>query len=350
MRDPEHLGNVNALPITQPAAAEQVSHGGNLDAARTRFPGAPEPWIDLSTGINPLPFPIPDLPAEIWSRLPMRSEEMALLAAAAIRYRVADPGMIVAAPGTQSLIQLLPRFVPMSSVEILGPTYEEHEACWIRQGHRVSVVSDLDRSDRADVVIVVNPNNPTGRVIPLSELRSIALALAKKNGLLVVDEAFVDVLPEAASVVSELPPATIVLRSFGKTYGLAGLRLGFAIAETSLASRIRAELGPWAVSGPALRIGKAALCNPHWLAETTARLQSDQRRLDAMLEAAGFAVLGGTPLFRLARHSEAVKIVEHLGRYGIHVRAFSREPQWLRFGLPGGEAAWDRLSTALLGA
>jgi cobalamin biosynthesis protein CobC len=350
MGDPEHLGNVNALPITQPAAAEQISHGGNLDAARTRFPGAPEPWIDLSTGINPFPFPIPDLPAEIWSRLPMRAEEKALLAAAAIRYRVADAGMIVAAPGTQSLIQLLPRFVPMSSVEILGPTYEEHEACWIRQGHRVSVVSDLDRSDRADVVIVVNPNNPTGRIISLSELRSIALALAKKNGLLVVDEAFVDALPEAASVVSDLPPATIVLRSFGKTYGLAGLRLGFAIAETSLASRIRAELGPWAVSGPALWIGKAALWNPHWLAETTARLQSDQRRLDAMLEAADFAVLGGTPLFRLARHSEAVKIVEHLGRHGIHVRAFAREPQWLRFGLPGGEAAWDRLSTALLGA
>jgi cobalamin biosynthesis protein CobC len=350
MGDPEHLGNVNALPITQPAAAEQISHGGNLDAARTRFPGAPEPWIDLSTGINPLPFPIPDLPPEIWSRLPMRSEEEALLAAAAISYRVADPGMIVAAPGTQSLIQLLPRLVPMSSVDILGPTYGEHEASWIRQGHRVLVVSDLDRSDRADVVIVVNPNNPTGRVIPLSELRSIALTLAKKNGLLVVDEAFVDVLPEAASVVSDLPPATIVLRSFGKTYGLAGLRLGFAIAETSLASRIRAELGPWAVSGPALWTGNAAFCNPHWLAETTARLQSDQRRLDAMLEAADFAVLGGTPLFRLVRHSEAVKIVEHLGHHGIHVRAFSREPQWLRFGLPGGEAAWDRLSTALLGA
>jgi cobalamin biosynthetic protein CobC len=350
MRDPEHLGSLRPLPITQPAAAEQISHGGNLDATRRRFPGAREPWIDLSTGINAVPFSIPDLPAEIWSRLPMRSEEQALLAAAAIRYRVADPGMIVAAPGTQALIQLLPRLVPMSSVEILGPTYEEHEACWIRQGHGVSVVSDLDRSGRADVVIVVNPNNPTGRIIPLSALRTVALALAKKNGLLVVDEAFVDVLAETASVVSDLPPATIVLRSFGKTYGLAGLRLGFAIAETSLARRIHAELGPWAVSGPALRIGKAALCDPHWLAATTARLQSDQQRLDAMLEAAGFAVIGGTPLFRLARHSEAAKIVEHLGRHGIHVRAFSREPQWLRFGLPGSETAWDRLSTALLGA
>jgi cobalamin biosynthetic protein CobC len=237
--------------------------------------------------------------------------------------------------------------LPKSHVKILGPTYEEHEACWTRQGHRVSVVSDLDRSDSADVVIVVNPDNPTGRIIPPSALRAVGTALAKTDGLLIVDEAFIDVLPEAASIASDLPPATIVLRSFGKAYGLAGLRLGFAIAEVSLARRIRAELGPWAVSGPALRIGKAALCDAHWLAETTARLVSDRQRLDAMLEAAGFAVLGGTPLFRLARHVEAIRIVESLGRSAIHVRAFAREPQWLRFGLPGDQHAWQRLSAAL---
>ena len=272
-----------------------------------------------------------------------------MLAAAATRYRVPNSGTIVAAPGTQALIQLLPRLVPISRVEILGPTYEEHEACWMRHGHRVSVVRDLDRIDRADVVVVVNPDNPTGRVVAVGRLRAVASALAKRNGLLVVDEAFIDVLPEATSMTSDLPPATIVLRSFGKAYGLAGLRLGFAIADASFARRIRAELGPWAVSGPALRIGEAALRDPHWLAETTVRLQSDQQRLDAMLEAAGFTVLGGTPLFRLARHLEAMKIAERLGRHGIHVRTFPRELQWLRFGQPGSETAWDRLSTALSG-
>jgi cobalamin biosynthesis protein CobC len=341
------LGDVSALPITQSPGAEPVSHGGNLDAARKRFPDAVGPWIDLSTGINPLPFPVPELPAEIWSRLPLHSEQEALLAAAATRYRVPDPEMIVAAPGTQALIQLLPRLFPKSSVEILGPTYGEHEACWARQGHRVSLVNDLERSDGADVVVVVTPNNPTGRIIRASTLRAVATALAKKQGLLVVDEAFIDVLPQTASIACELPPATIVLRSFGKAYGLAGLRLGFAIAEVSLARRIRAELGPWAVSGPALSIGKAALCDPHWLAGTIVRLQSDQQRLDGLLEAAGFAVLGGTPLFRLARHVEAGKFVERLGRHAIHVRAFPGEPQWLRFGLPADEQAWDRLSVAL---
>jgi len=347
MRDPEHLDKIRTLPITQPASTKPVSHGGNLDAARKQFPGAPEPWIDLSTGINPIPFPLPELPAEVWSRLPMRAEEEALLAAAATRYQVGNPDTIVPAPGTQALIQLLPRLVPKSDVAILGPTYGEHEACWARQGHRVSVVEDLDQANRADVVIVVNPDNPTGRVTSTGALRAIASALAKKNGLLVVDEAFIDVLPDTASIAPDLPPATIALRSFGKTYGLAGLRLGFAVAEVVLASRLRAELGPWAVSGPGLRIGKAALDDAPWLAEATIRLESDRRRLDAMLEAAGLTVLGGTPLFRLVRHSEAMKIVERLGRNGIHVRIFPREPQWLRFGLPGDKQAWARLSATL---
>ena len=350
MRDPEHLSDARGLPITQPGNVEPILHGGDLDAVRERFPGAQAPWIDLSTGINPVPFPIPDLPAEIWSRLPTRAEEEALLAAAATGYRVPNSGMIAAASGTQALIQLLPLLCPKSRVEILGPTYEEHEVCWTRQGHRVSVVKDLDQCDRADVVIVVNPNNPTGRLIPVSLLRTVATALAGRNGLLIVDEAFVDALPETASIATDPPPATIVLRSFGKTYGLAGLRLGFAIAEVPLATRIRAELGPWAVSGPALRIGKAALRDPHWLAGTTARLQSDQQRLDAMLKAAGFTVLGGTPLFRLVCHFDAFKLAERLGRHGIHIRSFPREPQWLRFGLPADTAAWDRLSDALLAA
>jgi cobalamin biosynthetic protein CobC len=335
--------------ITQAPDAEPLAHGGDLDAARKRFPGAPEPWIDLSTGINPVPYPIPALGADVWSRLPTRAEEEELLAAAALRYRVSSADLIVAASGTQALIQLLPRLRPKSHVEIFGPTYEEHEACWSRQGHRVSVVKDLDPSDRAEVVIVVNPNNPTGRVIPASVLHDVASRLAKKNGLLIIDEAFIDVLPETTSLTGDLLPATIVLRSFGKTYGLAGLRLGFAIAEKSLARRVRAELGPWAVSGPALAIGTAALRDESWLSETVTRLRNDQARLDGMLEAAGFALIGGTPLFRLARHSNAMGVVEILGRHGIHVRAFSHEPQWLRFGLPGNEPAWERLSIALLG-
>jgi cobalamin biosynthesis protein CobC len=349
MRNPQRLSNATTMPITQALEAEPLAHGGDLDAVRKRFPGAPEPWIDLSTGINPVPYPLPVLDADVWSRLPARAEEDELLAAAALRYRVSSAEMIVPASGTQALIQLLPRLVPASSVEILGPTYEEHEACWRRQGHRVSVIERFEPSDRAEVVVVVNPNNPTGRLISTNALREVASRLARKGGLLIVDEAFIDVLPETASLTGDFPPATIVLRSFGKTYGLAGLRLGFAIADETLARRIRAELGPWAVSGPALAVGKAALRDQAWFAGTVAKLRSDQARLDRMLENAGFTLIGGTPLFRLARHASASGVVEKLGRHGIHVRAFPHEPQWLRFGFPGNEPAWERLSIALLG-
>ncbi|MGQ0581806.1 MAG: threonine-phosphate decarboxylase CobD [Reyranella sp.] len=328
---------MGVLPITATGTAEPLAHGGDLGAIRRRFPEAPEPWIDLSTGINPVPYPVIDLATETWSRLPTRQQERALLGAAAVRYGVRDPETIVAAPGTQALIQLLPRLVARSRVAVLGPTYEEHAHCWTRQGHDVAIVSDFER---ADVTIVVNPNNPTGKLLSPEMLR-------QDRGLLIVDEAFVDLLPREASLAADLPASTVVLRSFGKAYGLAGVRLGFAIAEKRIADRIRDELGPWAVSGPALEIGRRALADPAWLQAATVRLAADRRRLEALLVSSGFTILGGTPLFCLACHPDAGRLVEKLGRQGIHVRRFAHEPQWLRFGLPAGDSEFVRLGAAL---
>jgi cobalamin biosynthetic protein CobC len=330
MQDVPNIG----VPIGKP-----VAHGGDLGDLRRRHPDAPQPWIDLSTGINPLRYPVADLPADAWSRLPSHEAEQALIAAAAARYRCA-PGQLVAAPGTQALIQVLPRLMPRSRVAIVGPTYAEHELNWRRHGHDVAVVKSLEAAD-ADVVVVVNPDNPTGRLLPTQALRGVA------TRLLVVDEAFIDLLPHEASLAGDLPDNAIVLRSFGKVYGLAGLRLGFAIAAGPLAQRLRAELGPWAVSGPALAIGAAALADDAWLEETATRLARDVRKLDALLVSAGFTILGGTPLFRLASHPGAQAKVEDLARQGLHVRAFGHQPTWLRFGLPAGEAEFSRLSAAL---
>jgi cobalamin biosynthetic protein CobC len=312
-------------------------HGGDLGEVALRYADAPTPWIDLSTGINPVAYPIADLPAEAWSRLPSRAAEAALLEAAAERYGVRDPATIVAAPGTQALIQLLPRLVPRSTVAIVGPTYEEHEACWARHGHEVRIVRSLED---ADVVVVVNPDNPTGRVLPPADLRRI-------KGLLIVDEAFIDFLPAEASLAADLPARAVVLRSFGKTYGLAGIRLGFAIAPSDLANRLRQELGPWAVSGPALEIGRRALADGAWLDAARDRLLKDSARLDGLLRQAGFEIVGGTALFRLARHAEAAVFVQRLGRQGIHVRAFTAAPEQWRFGLPGNDEAFRRLAAAL---
>jgi len=312
-------------------------HGGDLGEVMRRFPDAPRPWIDLSTGINPVPYPVPSLSDDAWARLPSRADEDALLAAAAQRYGSGDPRTIVAAPGTQALIQILPRLVPRRRVAIVGPTYAEHQASWTRAGHDVRLVSALEDSD---VVVVVNPDNPTGRLFAPAEL-------ARIRGLLVVDEAFIDFMPREMSLARDPPARAVVLRSFGKTYGLAGLRLGFAIAQPDLAERIRAELGPWAVSGPALEIGRRALRDDAWLQAAGERLAADGARLDGMLRAAGVEIVGGTLLFRLARHADAASFVQRLGRHGIHVRAFADRTDQLRFGLPANDEAFRRLAAAL---
>ena len=325
-----------------------IAHGGDLDAARRRFPHAPEPWLDLSTGINPLPYPVPPLSSEMWTRLPQADAERALQLAATHAFGAADPVMIVSAPGTQALIQLLPALQRSSSrVAVVGPTYAEHARSWARAGHDVHHVATLGHAHDADVVVIVNPDNPTGRLNPRPELERCARAVVQRGGLLVIDEAFVDVLDPNASVVPDLPPATAVLRSFGKSYGLAGLRLGFAVAAPPLAERLRDLLGPWAVAGPALEIGRRALADTDWLADTRRRLTQDSGRLDDLLTAAGCRLLGGTPLFRLVAHDAAAQLAGRLGAHAIHVRCFAHEPAWLRFGLPGHADDWRRLSTAL---
>jgi cobalamin biosynthetic protein CobC len=335
---------------TRGSEPEAIVHGGNLDEVSRCYPDAPTPWIDLSTGINPIAYPVPSPTAETWARLPTRSDEQRLLAAAAARYGVRVPASVVAAPGTQALLQIIPRLRVSGTVAVLGPTYEEHAQCWRRANHRVRLVDDVHGLEDADVAVVVNPNNPTGRIVPRETLVALASRLDRRDGLLVVDEAFADMLAPDVSLAPELPPATLVLRSFGKTYGLAGLRLGFAIGNTELAGRLRGELGPWAVSGPAIAIGTAALADDDWLNDARERLIADSRRLNALLIAACCRIVGSTTLFLLAEHASAQAIAERLARHGIHVRRFPYNATWLRFGLPGNEADWRRLEAALAAA
>ena len=328
--------------------ADLMHHGGNLDAARARFPQAPMPWIDLSTGINPQPWPAGAPTPGAWQRLPGAAAATRLDAAAARRYGTSVEN-IVAAPGTQALIQWLPRLVAARSVAVLGFAYAEHARVWAAAGAKVVEAEEMETLAACDVAVVVNPNNPDGRLVPCQELAALAHALARRGGTLIVDEAFIDVLPEVASLAPHLPANAIILRSFGKTYGLAGLRLGFAIAAPAMAARLRAALGPWAVGGPALEIGAQALEDDAWLAATAARLGADAQRLDALLHRAGFAPAGGTPLYRLAHHEWAAKWFAHLGARGILARPFAARPHWLRFGLPGAAAEWARVSAALGG-
>ena len=320
-----------------------IWHGGDLATARALFPEAPEPWVDLSTGINPIPYPLPALPLSLWTRLPGADDEAALLAAARIAYRVPAHAGIVAAPGTQILIELLPRLAPSGPVAILGPTYAEHGHAWRKAGYAVSETAAP--AEAAVTIVVVNPNNPDGRVLSQAELTSLAAHCATHSGLLVVDEAFADFTPET-SIVPDLPAGAIVLRSFGKTYGLAGLRLGFAIGAPEPMAKLKAALGPWSVAGPALHVGAQALSDADWLAGTGRERAQDAARLDALLAPHG-RVIGGTTLFRLLETPKAAALFARLGRHGIYVRRFQNAPDRLRFGLPGDELSWSRLHAAL---
>jgi len=321
-------------------------HGGALDAARRLNPEAPEPWIDLSTGINPHPYPSPDLAPEAWSRLP-GAEALAELEAAAARRYGARAGNLVAGPGSQALLQALARIFPRDAVAVLGPAYGGLKSAFEAAGARVDDAKRIEDMGELDVAIVVNPNNPDGRITPRADLLELQRRLAPRGGLLIVDEAFADFDGAGESLAPVLPAGAVVLRSFGKSFGLAGLRLGFAIASTEIAHALRAALGPWPVSGPA--IGTKALADLAWTAAMRERLGKEAARLDRLLEGGGFRVVGGTRLFRLAAKADARAAFERLLGRAILVRPFADAPARLRFGMPGDESAWRRLAATLGG-
>lgn len=315
-------------------------HGGDLDRARAAYGGAG--WMDLSTGINPVAYPMPALPPRAVAALPVR-EDIAALEAAALR-AYGGAAAIVALGGAQAAIQLAPRLRPAGRAAVLAPSYNEHAASLDAQGWRVTPAREPEAMAGADIAVIVNPNNPDGRRWSPEALAS----LAERVGVLVVDESFADPHPELslAPLLAGLGERVLVLRSFGKFYGLAGLRLGFALGGAETIARLRALAGPWAVSGPAIAAGRAALADEGWRAATVARLTADAARLDALAQAAGWRLVGGTALFR-TYETAAAAAQDRLARAQIWTRIFPYSAGWLRLGLPGSEAAWRRLEAAL---
>jgi cobalamin biosynthetic protein CobC len=316
-------------------------HGGNLDIAVRRFGGRAEDWIDLSTGINRRAYPVGDVAPRDFAALPSRADIEALHEAARRAY--ATSASVLALSGAQAAIQLLPRLAPPGRARILGPTYNEYAPVLSAAGWHVEEVGDLDALAGADLAVVVNPNNPDGR-------RHDAIALHAQRLLvnrLVIDESFVDAVPDLSLASEARREGFLILRSFGKFYGLAGLRLGFVLGPVADVAALAAMAGPWPVSGPAIAIGTRALRDRDWASATRTRLARDTLRLDALADAAGWRLIGGTPLFRLYDVGDAAVALERLARAKIWSRIFAGKPRWLRLGLPGGESEWARLADAL---
>lgn len=313
-------------------------HGGNIDGAMARFGGTN--WIDLSTGINRAPYPLPKLLPEDWTMLPTQSAKSALLAVAQKAYASFAP--IVAVAGAQAAIQMIPRLGPVGGARVLGPTYNEHAACLRAAGWTVQEVSRFNQLAGADLAVVVNPNNPDGRSYMPSDL----LALAGQVGRLVVDESFADGQPQLSVAANAGQDGMLVLRSFGKFYGLAGVRLGFVLGASRDIDALSDMAGPWPVNGAALRIGATALADRSWASSTVARLRAEADQIDAMALALGWQVVGGCELFRTYDTPDADAAQTRLARHQIWSRIFPYSNRWLRLGLPVGPE-WQRLNDAM---
>ncbi|MBY5589738.1 threonine-phosphate decarboxylase [Rhizobium leguminosarum] len=337
-----------------------IAHGGGITAAAAAFGGRPEDWLDLSTGINPCPVALPDIPARAWHRLPDRHLVDEARRAARDHYGSGEI-LPLPVPGTQSVIQLLPRLVEDDRIAVtdkriavtdkriavVSPTYGEYARAFASAGFAVDAVGDIATIGGGHrLAIVVNPNNPDGLIWPTDTLIALHDRMKAAGGILVVDEAFGDTDP-ALSLASCAPQLSnlIIFRSFGKFFGLAGLRLGFAIARGDILARFEDWLGPWAVSGPALSIAGSLLRSD--VSAICSRINERCTGLHAVLKGAGLRMAGGTALFTLVADARAGDIYTHLCRHHILVRKFDYAPDWLRFGLPPDPAADRRLGEAL---
>ncbi|MFB9953470.1 threonine-phosphate decarboxylase CobD [Rhizobium puerariae] len=337
-----------AGPESRHEVGGPIAHGGNLSRARALFPHAPEPWIDLSTGISPYSYPHSPIPGNAFARLPEPALAQELKSIAANAYGAPSATHIAAGPGTQILLPIVAGLMGsgVNRAGVLSPTYAEHARAARLSGLDVTETEDLERLAAGRLAVIVNPNNPTGRVISKSDLLALAALMRAKGGLLVVDEAFMDV-SDAESVADAVEEGgLVVLRSFGKFYGMAGLRLGFAMAHPDIVGKIEDRLGPWAVSGPALHIAGEALADDGWQRAMRTTLKADAARLDGLLAAAGVPVAGGTSLFRFIRDARVQTLFRHLGEGGILARRFEERPDDLRIGLPGRDD-WARVEEAL---
>lgn len=324
--------------MTGPAAFEVRDHGGGLDEAVALHGGSRAEWLDLSTGINPRHYPVPEIPATAFTDLPDRVAAARLEAAARAFWMVPEGAAVLAAPGASALIANIPRLAAPGRVRIVERSYNEHEAAFRAAGWEV--LRGDPEGALAEARVVVHPNNPTGNMFSGEN---------EPGGrpLLVIDESFCDVILFNSRVPDwSVRPGVVILKSLGKFWGLAGLRLGFAIGDPVLIARLKEMLGPWPVSGVAQHVGATALEDMEWANMARQVMNLDVARLDALVQARGAELIGGTGLFRLYRVDDATAWQDRLARGKVWSRVFPYDPTWLRLGLPP-VGRWDQLEAAL---
>lgn len=318
-------------------------HGGRLEQAKAHFGTADGPWLDLSTGINPHCWlGVAAMPID-WRSLP-DVQALAILEATAAHHFGVDPAHICAVPGTEIGLRMLGDCLPGPAVHVV-PSYRTHKE--MVPDSRPIAASDATTIS-GSTIILANPNNPDGRAVPARQMADALRRIAATSGWLVIDEAFADATPQI-SLASEIrdDQPLVIFRSFGKFFGLAGVRLGFVLGPRPVIARFRTKLGSWPLSAAAIAIGTAAYRDESWIEGMRKALPIHASALDQMLTHHGFKVIGTCPLFRLIEVQDAHKVFERLARRAILTRPFDLDPNWLRIGLPDSDEALGRLDAAL---
>ncbi len=321
-----------------------LEHGGHLLDAAKKYSIAKEQWLDLSTGINPNGWPIPEIPVECWQRLPETSDGLEDAAKAYYQCQCLLP-----VAGSQAAIQTLPLLRKKSTVGVLSPAYAEHAHNWEKAGHSIKIVSAESLDDeiaQLDVLILINPNNPSAQSFSKLQLLAWHQQLRQRSGWLIVDEAFADGIANNSLATHPPTEGLIILRSIGKFFGLAGIRCGFVIAEQKILDELNEILGPWTLSHPSRYIATAALKDTLWQTQTREALKQQSRRLTVLLNNYGLIHSAQTDLFVWVNTSEAEQVHHALAEQAVLTRLF-KEPLSLRFGLPKNETEWTYLDQVL---
>lgn len=320
-----------------------LEHGGNLAVAANQYSIPIENWLDLSTGINPNNYPIADIPASAWQKLPLDND--GLIEAACAYY---DCQFALPSAGSQAALQVLPKLRKASKVAMPQLMYQEHANAWLRYGHEVirfDVYPDESIIKNVDVVLLCNPNNPTATQFSQLELLDWHGQLAQRGGWLIVDEAFIDATPQHSIAQHAYLEGLFVLRSLGKFFGLAGARVGFLLGTKQALLNAQEEIGPWSITGPSRLTAKQALLDKAWQEKMHLLLPECSQRLAKLLTQYGLVPTASTALFQFIPTSQAIAWQQHFARQGIWVRRF-KEVSALRFGLPPDDG-WERLEGAL---
>lgn len=319
----------------------ELTHGGSLQQAAAEFGLEAGAWLDISTGISPWSWPVPPVPETVWQRLPEQQD--GLLPAAADYYGCAVERLLPV-PGSQYAIRHLPALWPLAPVALPLWGYREHHLAWQRAGH--DCVSYRDGSHLQQLIaagtvrhaVVINPNNPSTELLCPGLLQDLARQLARRDGRLLVDEAFVDTHP-GHSLTQWPAPNLVVLRSLGKFFGLAGIRLGFVIADPAVLTALAATMNPWAVNHPARWLARQALRDRAWQEQQRLRLCASGRRWQRQLGALfPDLALANAALFVSAEtdRRRAQALYRAAARRGVLLRLLDpvAERGMLRFGLP----------------